>query len=169
MKVKFLETGKITGTHGIRGEVRIQPWSDSPEALAKHKRLYLDEGKVKLDVSLRVHGAMLIGKIKGVDTITQAEGYRNKILYLDRNDVNLPKDTWFITDLIGCNVYDADSGENLGVISDVSRTGANDVWHIKREGKEYLVPSIPDVVIDVDVDSEKITIRPLKGIFDDEN
>ena len=66
-------------------------------------------------------------------------------------------------------LIDADSGENLGVITDVSQTGANDVWHITRENKEYLIPSIPDVVIDVNIDEEKVIIRPLKGIFDDEN
>ena len=66
-----------------------------------------------------------------------------------------------------CRVLDADSGEALGILSEVSATGANDVWHVQREGKEYLVPAIPDVVVSVDVDGEEIRLRPLKGIFDD--
>ena len=108
-------------------------------------------------------------KIKNVDTIEQAEALRGKVLYLDRNDAVLPKGVFFQCDLFDCEVFDVDTGEKLGVITDVSQTGANDVWHIERNGKEYLIPSIPDVVINVDIDNAKIEIRPLKGIFDDEN
>jgi 16S rRNA processing protein RimM len=169
MKLKFLQTGQISGTHGIRGEVRIHPWSDSPEILSSFKTLYLNEGKEKIKVNSRPHGNMVIAKIDGVDTIEQAERYRGKILYLNRDDLDLPDDTWFIEELIGCKVYDADSKKLLGEICDVSKTGANDVWHIKANGKEYLVPVIDDVVINVDIDAGQIVIRPLKGIFDDEN
>ena len=71
--------------------------------------------------------------------------------------------------LIGITVTDADSGVVLGEISDVSQTGANDVWHIKKDGREYLIPAIDDVLVKVDIDSETAVIRPLKGIFDDED
>ena len=94
---------------------------------------------------------------------------RNSVIYIDRADVKLPEGRYFITDLLGCQVFDADSGEELGKITDVSETGANDVWHITRNGKEYLVPAIDEVIISVDTENEKIVIRPIKGIFSDEN
>ncbi len=171
MKKRYIETGKIVGTHGIRGEVRVQPWADTPEFLTQFKTLYTDEnGENSLKISSsRAHKNIVLMKIKGVDTIEQAETLRNKTLYLNREDITLNEGAYFQCDLFGCKVFDADTNENLGEITDVSQTGANDVWHIKKDGKEYLIPSIPDVVIDVDIDNEKVIIRPLKGIFDDEN
>lgn len=172
MKKQFIETGKITGTHGIRGEVRVQPWSDSPDFLTSFKFLYLDgKGTRKIAVkAARTHKNMVLMKLDGVDTIEQAEAFRNKIVYINRDDANLPEGSHFIEDLLGCKVYDSQSGNFLGELCDVSKTGANDVWHIKGEDKkEYLVPAIPDVVDSVDVDGGIIKITPLKGIFDHED
>ena len=171
MNKKFLETGKIVGTHGVRGMVRIQPWCDSAEFLCGFKKLYLNsEGDSVINItSAKPHGNIVIASIKGVDTIEKAESYRNKVVYINREDVKLEEERYFIEDIIGCTVYDADSNKVLGKISDVSATGANDVWHIKNANKEYLIPCIDEVVISVDIDFEKVVIRPLKGIFDDEN
>ena len=168
-KQKYLECGKITGTHGIRGEVRVHPWCDSPEFLTKFKTLYTDKSGTSIKVSARSHKNMVIMKIDGVDTIELAERLRNTVIYIDRDDALLSDDEVFIQDIIGIEVYDADTNILLGKISDVSQTGANDVWHIEKDGKEYLIPAIDEVVISVDVDAEKAVIRPIKGIFDDEN
>lgn len=167
MKKQFLETGKITSTHGIKGEMRVEPWCDSPQFLCGIKKLYLDaDGKKELNVlKMRVAGRMLIMKAEGIDSIEQAEAYRNKRIYLNRDDVNIG-DGHFIEDLLGCEVFNIDSGEKIGEISDVSKTGANDVWHIKSDDKTYLIPVIDSVVINVDVDNGKIEIRPLEGLFD---
>lgn len=169
MKQKYLECGKITGTHGIRGEVRVHPWCDSPEFLTKFKTLYTDKSGTSIKVSARSHKNMVIMKIDGVDTIELAERLRNTVIYIDRDDASLSDDEVFIQDIIGIEVYDADTNILLGKISDVSQTGANDVWHIEKDGKEYLIPAIDEVVISIDVDAEKAVIRPIKGIFDDEN
>lgn len=168
---EYLEIGKITSTHGIKGEMRVQPWCDSPEYMKKFKTLYLDKkGEKPISVSSRANGAMVIMKIQGVDTVEAAAEYRNKIVYMKRSDAKLPEGTWFIQELIDCTVVDADDEtKTYGIISDVSQTGANDVWHIKQGDKEYLIPAIPHVVIDTDVVKGVIKIRPLKGIFDDEN
>lgn len=171
MKNKFLEAGKIVGTHGVRGMVRIQPWCDSSEFFCQLKKLYTDkDGKDKLTVvKSSPHGNVVIASIKGIDSIEEAEKYRNKVVYMERSDAKLSEGQYFICDLLGCQVFDADSNDLLGVISDVSQTGANDVWHIKKEGVEYLIPCIDEVVISVDIEEEKVIIRPLKGIFPDEN
>ncbi len=172
MLKQFLETGQITGTHGVRGEVRVHPWSDSPEFVTKFKRLYLDgNGDNYIDVErARVHGNMVIMKIKGVEDIPKAERLRNKVLFMSRKDAKIGKDAIFVQDLIDCDVYDADSSVCYGKISDVSQTGANDVWHIKDDdGNEVLIPAIPDVVVKVDAGIGKVLIRPLKGLFGDED
>lgn len=166
---QYLETGKIVGTHGIKGELRLQPWTDAPEDLVQIKKLYLDAmGNSVLHVQkARVNGNIVLLKIKGIDTINDAELYRNKVVYLNRTDLKMDKDTYFIQDIIGCTVYDAQSGDVLGKLTDVSKTGANDVWHVTNQSGEYLVPVIDDVVKTVDPAKERIEITPLKGIFDD--
>lgn len=171
MKHKFLHAGKIVGTHGVRGMVRIQAWCDSPEFFCSLKKVYLDDaGKEKLLLSsARPHGNVVIAAIKGVDSIEQAETFRGKVIFMDRRDAALDDGQYFIADLIGCKVFDTDSKKPLGVLSDVSQTGANDVWHIKSGDKEYLVPCIDEVVVSVDIDDETIFLRPLKGIFPDED
>ncbi len=171
MKQNFLEVGKIVGTHGVRGMVRIQAWCDSPEFFCGLKKLYLNkEGTSHLDVQKSSpHGNVVIAALKGVDSIEAAEGYRSKVLYMSREDADLEEGQYFISELIGCEVFHADTGASLGTVSDVSETGANDVWHIKREDKEYLIPCIDEVVISVDIDTERVVIRPLKGIFEDED
>lgn len=168
MKKEFLEAGKIVGTHGVRGMVRIDPWADSCEFLKQFKTLYIKGGKEALEIlSLSAHGRIAIAKIKGVETIETAEKLRHETLYIKRDDAKLPNGRYFVDELIGCEVFDADTNEKLGVITDVSKTGANDVWHIERDGTEYLVPAIDSVIVSVDVENEKAVIRPLRGIFSD--
>ena len=137
MQKKYLEIGIIRGTHGIKGELRVQPWCDSAEILSEFE---------------------------------QAANLRNKVLYVDRKDMSLPKGSYFIQDLIGLEVIDFDNGKKYGLLSDVSRTGANDVYHVKMENnKEQLIPAIPDVIKKIDLEDGKVLISPLKGLFDDED
>lgn len=170
---EFLEIGEIVGTHGIRGEMRLNPWCDSPEFVTKFKTLYYDSnGSCAAQIkAARPHGNIVLLSIKDIDTVEKAQKMRGKVLYMKRSDAKLPDGTYFIAELIGCTVYDADNPEKVyGTLTDVSETGANDVWHIKNsKGKEYLIPSIPDVVIETDVAENRVVIRPLKGIFDDED
>ena len=87
MKKQFLEAGRIVGTHGVRGEMRVEPWCDSADFLKKVKTLYFDGGKTDAGLlSSRVHKSLLLVRLKGVESATQADLYRGKILYLDRND-----------------------------------------------------------------------------------
>lgn len=169
MLKQYLEAGKIVGTHGIKGEVRVQPWTDTPGDLLCLKKIYLDaQGDKSLQIqNARVNGNIVLLKIKGIDTINDAELYRNKLIFLHRKDFKMDDDVYFIQDLMGCKVFDASNGAELGVLTDVSKTGANDVWHITNPKGEYLVPVIDDVVKTVCPEQERIEILPLKGIFDD--
>ena len=169
---EFLEVGQIVGTHGVRGEMRLNPWADGPEFVKQFKTFYFDnkgQKSVKV-ISARPHGNVAIVKLEGVDTVEKAASFRNKVLYIKRADAKISEGTYFISELIGCEVYDSDDDAVCyGVLSDVSETGANDVWHIKKDGEEYLIPAIPSVVINVDVAANRVEIKPLRGIFDDEN
>ena len=170
MKKEFLEAGKFVGTHGVRGMVRIQPWSDNGEFLTQFKKFYLDGGKTTIEMSkIAPHGNVVIAAVKGVNSIEDAEKLRNKVLYIRRDDARLPEGRYFVSEIIGANVFDADTDTLLGTLTEVSPTGANDVWHIKSGDKEYLVPAIPPVIVNVNIDTDIIKIRPLKGIFDDED
>ncbi len=169
---EYLEIGKITSTHGIKGEMRVQPWCDSPEFMKSFKTLYLDKnGETALKVSSRPNGNMVIMKVQGIDTVEAAASYRNRVLFMKRSDAKIEKGSYFIQELFDCTVVDADDESIIyGILCDVSQTGANDVWHIEAQnGKEYLIPAIKDVVIETDVEKGIIKIRPLRGIFEDED
>ncbi len=169
---KYLETGKIVGTHGIKGMVRVKPWSDSGDFLTAFKRFYLDNnGEHHLTATkIQPHGNVVIIAFKGIDTIEAAEALRNKILYIDRKDVTLPEGRYFIDDLIGCEVFDADNTEiKYGTIKDVESVVANDIWYIDTPDGEVIIPAIKDVVINCDVENNKVFIRPLRGLFSDED
>ena len=112
---------------------------------------------------------MFILELEGIGTREQAEAMRGQVLYMDRDEVELDEGCYFIQDLIGLEVRDADTGRIYGTIRDVLETGANDVYAIWNadEKKEYLVPAIPDVVDETNIAEGFMTIRPLKGLFDD--
>lgn len=170
MKKQFLESGKIVTTQGIRGEVRVQPWCDTPHFLLDFETLYLDKGARPIKIlNSRVHKNVVVLKIEGVDTVEQAVLLRNKIVYINRSDADLADDEYFVQDLVGCAVLDADTGKDYGKIFDVeSAGGANDVYCIEDEkGIKRYVPAIPQVILERDIDGGIIKIRPLEGLFDD--
>ena len=171
MKKKYLEKGKIVGTHGVKGMVRIQPWADNGEFLCNFKKFYLDkDGSRSIKAKeIRPANNIVIVKLDGIDSIPEAEALRGTVIYIDRNDVKLPDGRYFVDDLIGCEVYNSENTTFYGKISDVSPTGANDVWHILNNGKEYLFPAVDEMLVSVDIESEKVYINPIKGIFEDED
>ena len=168
MNDKLLRAGKIVNTHSLRGEVRIYPYCDDAEFLCEFDVLYVDGREMEV-VSSRVHKGQALVKFDGINDINHAEALVGAIVCIDRDDVELEEGRYFIEDIKGCLVYDIDTEECYGKVINVIQTGANDVWHIKNDLNEYLIPCIPDVVVSVDIDSEKIIINPLKGIFSDED
>ncbi len=170
MLKEYLEIGKIVGTHGVMGEMRVECWCDSPQFISKFKELYFDKGKEKLSVTSRPHKNIALMKIKGVTTVEEADLLRGRILYMRRKDAKLPKGTHFVQDIIGLEVRDAETAEVYGNVTEVLKTGANDVYEIKNEdGKAYYIPKIPLVVKEVNPEKGFVLITPMKGIFDDEN
>ena len=127
MKKQYLESGKIVTTHGVRGEVRVQPWCDTPGFLTQFACLYLDArgSQARVVERARVHKNIVIVKFEGVENVEDAAGLRGKTVYIDRADVELEEGECFVQDLIGCTVRDADTGADYGQVYDVRATGAN--------------------------------------------
>ena len=166
----YLEAGQIVGTHGVRGEVRVQPWCDSPQQFATFKKLYWDaNGKQPVKVKGRPHKNIALVVLDGITTVEAAQVLRGKMLYVDRRDLKLPKGHYLVQDLIGLTVVDADTGETYGTLTDVSQTGANAVYHMATEKGEVLIPAIPDVIIEVNLKKDVLRLRPMKGLLEDEN
>ncbi len=170
MDTQYLEIGKIVNVHGLKGEVKVVPWCDSVAFLCSFTELYLGKDKRPV-VVIAAREARDTAILHFEDCVTRedAEGLRGEILYMNKGDVELDEDTYFIADLIGLEVYDVDTKRHYGVIKDVLQTGANDVYVVfdKEHAREYLVPAIADVVITTDIEDEKMEIRPLRGLFDD--
>lgn len=166
----YLEAAKVVSTHGVMGEVRAQSYCDDPEVLCHLSMLYLDpQGKHPIGLQRgRVHKNVVILKLDGVNSLEDAQKLRGKMLYLDRKDLTLEPGQYFIQDLLGCTVADADDPEKVyGVLVDVTNTGASDIYHIKAsDGKLLLAPAIPQVVKQVEPEQERILITPLEGLFD---
>ena len=165
---QYLEIAKIVATQGIRGEVRCQYYCDAPEVLCEFDTLYLDKGKTEVHVSRAFpHKNLVILKLDGVDSIEDAQKYIGKMLYLNRDDAELPEDTYFIRDIIGLEVRDAETGEIYGKVSEIYQNGAADVYSIKKDdGTELMFPYIDEVVKKIDVEGGLILITPLDGLFE---
>ena len=167
---KYLEAGKVVGTHGINGDLRVEVWCDTVEFLCSFKTLYMDQGRKEINInSLKSHKNIAIMHIENVDTIEEAEKIRGKILYINRKNVKLPEGEYFIQDIIGLEVVNAQTNQSYGKITEVFKTGANDVYQItSEENKNYLIPVIKEVILNIDVSNNKILISPMKGLFEDE-
>lgn len=170
MKKKFLEVGQIVSTQGLKGEMRVDPWCDGPEFICLFDELYLDNGD-KLQITRSwVNKNVAVIKAKGIDSIEQADTMRRKVLYIDRDSVELDDNVFFQQDIMGSEVKDEKTGTLYGMVTDILKTGANDVYQITdKDGNNYLIPVIDDVVKNIDIENGIITIFPMKGIFDDED
>ena len=162
MKSKFLEAGKIVNTHGIRGEVRIQPWADSPDFLAGFDLLYIGGEPVKV-LSARVHKGCVIAALEGVSDIESAIRLKNRVVSIIRDDAHLEEGRFFIADMIGLRAVDANSGEDIGVLSDIISLPANNVYVIRGE-REILVPAVPEFVEEVNTDKGYLKLRLIDGM-----
>ena len=168
MRNQVLKVGRIANTHGLRGEVKIVPWVDDMHVFATIQTLYLDEEKtVPLELThVRYHNDVIIGSLSGVDSIDAAEKLKGKELYVEREKLGEPPHgRYYICDLIGLEAYDDISGEQLGKVIDVISTGPHNVYVLGRKNqKDLLIPAIPDVIKDLDIDSEKMIVHMIEGL-----
>ena len=167
---EILQVGVISSTHGIRGEVKVFPTTDDPGRFKKLKHVILDTGKEQKNLEItgvKFFKQFVILKFKGIDNINDIEKYKGKSLYVtSENAVRLKKDEYFIADLVDMQVF-LEDGTPFGVLTDVMKTGANDVYCIQtQEHGEVLIPAIGECILDVDVEGQKMTIHLMPGLVE---
>lgn len=162
---QYLEVGKITNVHGIMGEVRVQPWADSPEFLCRFKTLYVDKTHWPIEVErARVHKNMVILKFRGVTDVPSALAMRNAILYIDRKDAQLPEGAFFLADIYGLEVRDAQSGQVLGKVADVLTLPANNVYVVRGGERELMIPAVPQFIAETNPEGGYLRVNLIEGM-----
>lgn len=166
---EFIEIGQIVNTFGVKGELKINPFTDDITRFDDLDSIYVLNKNSKVEYKIeqvKYHKNIVIIKLKNIDTIEQAEILKGCYININKKDaIKLEEDTYFISDLIGAKVY-TDSDELLGVIDDIYNTGSNDIYVVKNEnGKQTLIPAISDVVKKVDVSNKKIIVHIIEGLI----
>lgn len=166
---EYLEVGQIVNTNGLKGLLKVNPFTDDITRFERLKTIFIEHKKELLEFeieSVRYQKKQVLLKLKGIDTIEEAEKYREDYLKINRNkEEKLPEDTYYIVDLIGLDVYTED-GEILGKLDDVFSTGSNDVYVVKNsEGKQILLPAISDVIKNIDLKQKKIVVNLIEGLL----
>ena len=166
--MEYIEIGQIVNTNGLKGVVKVNPFTDDISKFEELKYVYIqlksELKKVKIE-QVRYNKNQVLLKLEGIDSIEEAEKYRNFYLKTEKeSQEDLVEDTYYIVDLIGIDVY-SDKNEYLGKIEDVFPTGSNDVYVVKDNlGKQILIPAIADVVKKVDLKNKKMIINLIPGL-----
>ncbi len=166
---EFLEIGQIVNTFGIKGMVKVKPFTDNIRRFDNMEKVYVETNKTKKQYEIeevKYHKEMVLIKFKGIDRVEEAELLRNAYLKVNRKDEpELEEGTYYIVDLIGLDVY-SDEGNLLGKVSDIFNNGSCDIYEVKDElGKQLLLPAISDVIKEINLEEEKIVVHILKGLI----
>lgn len=169
MKKEYLECGMVRSPHGVRGILNVECWCDSPRVLAKQKRVYIlgRDGSYK---EVRVISAspapdrVLMG-LEGIDSREAAQGYKNTVLYLHRDDIPVPKGAMLIADMIGLPVVDFDTGRVYGEISDVRDGVRYKLYTVKTDSGEVILPGVDEFIKEI-TEERGLLVRPIPGFFD---
>ena len=168
MKQEYFEIGQIVNTFGIKGFVKIVPFTDDLERFEELESVFVVKQKELIEMQIeevKYHKNLVLVKFKGIEDINMAEKYKGCYIKIKRENARkLPKDTYFIADLIGMDVYDED-GNLLGKVDDIFNNKSHDVYVIKDDlGKQILLPSTKEVIKDVDVENNKIVVHLIDGL-----
>ena len=166
---EYLEIGQIVNTNGLKGLLKVKPFTDDITRFEDLESIYIQKEKDLIEFKIqdvKYAKNMVLLKLEGIDDIEEAEKYKNLYLKINREDaVELEDNSYFIVDIIGCEVF-TDDNTFLGKVVDVFPTGSNDVYTVKtEEGKEVLLPAIEDVIKDVDIKNKKIIVHLLEGLI----
>ncbi len=166
---QYLQIGKIVNTHGFKGDVKVQPWCDGPIVITKLKCVYIKEKNEYKKLNIQkstVHKETVLLKFDGIDDFDNANKLRDKVIYADRDDIDIEKGSFFIADLIGLDVIDFQTGKLYGKLKDVMKYGVHDIYCVQTEKGEVLVPAVKEFVKEISLD-KGISIKCLEGMFDE--
>ena len=163
MKLSYIEAGKIVTTHGVRGEVKVLTWLDTPEALLPYRRCRIGGAEYAI-TGCRVQKQCNLVKLSGVDTVEEGQALRGKVLEIYREDV--PEEVTFAAELVGMDVYS--DGKQIGTLTEVLDYPGNQVYVVKGE-REYLIPAVHAFVLHTDLDANRMDVKLLEGMATDED
>ena len=158
MKLQFVEAGEIVNTHGIKGEIKVLPWMDGPEDLCEFDRCRIARKDYEIELA-RVQKTCTLIKLKGVDTVEDAQLLRGKTVLLYREDIS--DEIIFAAELIGVEVFCGD--EKIGDVADVLDYPGNKVYVVKGE-KEYMIPAVKEFILDTDMEANRMQVKLLEGM-----
>lgn len=163
MKVKYLEAGEIVTTHGVRGEMKVLPWADGPEFLLDFHRVKIADREYHVD-GCRIQKNCNLLKLKGIETMEDAQLLRGKIVEVFREDA--PADMVFVAELMGITVYA--EGQQIGKITDVLDYPGNKVYVVEGE-HTYMIPAVKAYVLSVDIEEGSMQVKLIEGMRTDES
>lgn len=158
MRLQYVEAGEIVSTHGVRGEVKVLPWTEGPEFLREFKEVLLDGKKYEVE-SCRIQKTCNLLKLKGVDTVEAGQALRGKTVKVDRSLVSY--DIIFAAELIGVEVFC--DGEKIGKVCDVLDYPANKVY-VVRGSREYMIPAVKEFILNTDIEANRMEVKLLEGM-----
>jgi 16S rRNA processing protein RimM len=169
-KQKLVLIGKVTATHGIRGQLRVVAFSGEAESIVSHRRLILkgpdDESDTFEVANSSIHGKRVLLSFKSLDDINKVECLVGREIYVERGQLpELSDGEYYWCDLIGLRVLTVE-GEYLGNLSDILSTGGNDIYIVRNGDKEYLIPAVEDVITDIDINGSVMIVDPPEGLLD---
>ena len=164
----LLECGRLVNTHGVRGEVKIDPWCDSPALFEQLTQLYIMGRPYGLQ-SARPHKGFVLCKLEGIDSPEQAMALKNQTVWLDRSQVELEDGAYFIADIIGFEAYDRRTQAVIGVLQEIRPAPAADLYCIRNGETEILIPAVPAFVHKVDFAQKRIEFDTIQGMLPHEN
>lgn len=165
---QYLEAGEFVTTHGVVGELKLYPWADGPEFVAGLPRLFFSpDGAGETAVAaVRIHKGMCLVKLEGVDSLEAARAYVGKVAYFSRADAPLPEGRYFVQDILGCRVVDADTGRVYGTVAAISHPAASDVYTVRdAAGGESLFPAVAEFLDRLCPEEGAVYVRPIPGMF----
>ena len=170
--MQYIETGEIISLHGIRGEVKVYPWADYPQFLEEFDTFYIQKNKMYYQplhaVNVSTHKNVVIIQFEGIDNTETARNLIGKTLYLDRDEIELEENTYFVADLIGCRVINYLDGTEIGQITDVQNLGAGDIYFIQTaRGKQVLFPAVDEFLMGTDIENKTVKVKVIEGMFDE--
>ncbi|NLD87852.1 MAG: 16S rRNA processing protein RimM [Clostridiales bacterium] len=163
---RLIETGRIVNTHAVAGEVKIEPWADTPEFLKGFNRFFIG-GTEYTVIRSRVHKSHVIAKLEGIDTVEDAMALKDKVVKIAREDATLPEGSHFISDILGFDVYDRRLEKNVGKLKSVDLLPAGAVYTIKKGQSEFMIPENGGFIEDIDEKKKLITVCTIEGMGHD--
>ena len=169
MRQEYFEIGQIVNTFGIKGIVKVNPFTDDMHRYEELKNVIVVKNKENINMHIeevKFHKNQVLIKFKGIDDINMAEKYKGCYIKIKREDARkLPKDTYYIADLIGLDVYD-ENGKKLGILDDIYNNKVHDIYVVKDDlGKQILLPSTKEVIKQIDIDNNKIIVHLIDGLI----